>query len=82
MVNAAKEKINPEAATELLSKHTKVVVAQGKKVLTFALKDAELDEVLKVIIGRSGNLRAPSVTVGKKLVVGFNEEMYEAEVAS
>lgn len=81
-MNAAKEKIDSQAATEILAAHSKVVAAKGKKILTFKLKEAELDDVLKVIIGRSGNLRAPSVTVGKTLVVGFNEEMYETEVAS
>jgi len=28
-------------------------------------------------MGRSGNLRAPAVVIGNKLVVGFNEAMYK-----
>ena len=36
------------------------------------------DELLKLVLGPTGNLRAPTLRVGKKLVVGFNEEMYEA----
>jgi arsenate reductase-like glutaredoxin family protein len=33
-------------------------------------------EILKLILGPTGNLRAPTLKCGKTLVVGFNEEMY------
>ena len=29
------------------------------------------------MIGPSGNLRAPTLRVGKKILVGFDEESYE-----
>ena len=32
--------------------------------------------VLALVIGPTGNLRAPTARIGKTLVVGFNEEMY------
>ena len=32
------------------------------------------DELLAVILGRSGNLRAPTIVCGKKMLVGFNAE--------
>ena len=31
---------------------------------------------LAVLLGPTGNLRAPAAVVGKTLVVGFNEEVY------
>jgi hypothetical protein len=31
----------------------------------------------KLLVGPSGNLRAPTLRLGKTLVVGFNREMYE-----
>ncbi len=34
------------------------------------------DELLAVILGRSGTLRAPTVVSGKRLLVGFNADMY------
>lgn len=37
-------------------------------------KDYDEDEIASLIMGRSGNLRAPTLRVGKKLIVGFNEE--------
>jgi len=49
-------------------------------VQTFDMKknppgDAEL---LKAILGPTGNLRAPAIRKGKTLYVGFNEEAYAA----
>lgn len=55
--------------------------ARGKKVVEVDLKKTELsqDEILKLVLGPTGNLRAPTLLIGKQMVVGFNEEMY-AEV--
>ena len=53
-------------------------MAKGKKVLTFDLKKdppspAELE---KVVLGPTGNLRAPAIKTGKTWLVGFHEEAY------
>ena len=54
-------------------------VARGKKVVQLNLKKDKPteEEMLKLILGPTGNLRAPTLRLGKKLVVGFNEEMYD-----
>lgn len=57
-------------------------VAKGKKVTHLKMKkdkpsDAELK---KLMIGPSGNLRAPTLRQGKKMFVGFNEESYQQEL--
>ena len=31
----------------------------------------------KVMLGPTGNLRAPTLRKGKTLVIGFNEDMYQ-----
>jgi arsenate reductase-like glutaredoxin family protein len=50
-------------------------VGRGKKLVRFDLKKGyDEDEVAGMILGRSGTLRAPVLRVGKKLIVGFNEE--------
>ena len=50
-------------------------MGRGKKLVHFDLKkDYDEDEVAGLILGRSGTLRAPVLRVGKKLIVGFNEE--------
>lgn len=71
--------MGPDEALDLVREHSKLVVAKGKKVVTLNLnKDAPSDdEILKLVIGPSGWLRAPTWRRGKSLVVGFNEEAYD-----
>jgi len=61
-----------------LKKASKLLSARGKKVVEVDLKNTELtqDEILKLVLGPTGNLRAPTLLIGKQMVVGFNEEMY------
>lgn len=58
-----------------------MLIAKGTKLLDYDLaKDRPSDEeLLAGIIGPSGNLRAPTILVGKTLLVGFHEGAY-AEV--
>lgn len=52
---------------------------RGKKVTTFDLKKDQpaLDDMLAVMLGTTGNLRAPTVVRGKTVLVGFNQEIYD-----
>ena len=34
------------------------------------------EELLKHILGPTGNLRAPTIRKGKTVLVGFNEDLY------
>lgn len=51
---------------------------KGKKVVHLDLKHAKpsKDEIAAVLIGPSGNLRAPTLRKGRVLLVGFDEETY------
>ena len=77
-VNAKKETYQQAEALDLVNAASQLFVAKGKKVVEVNLKKDDLtdDEILKLILGPTGNLRAPTLRVGKKLVVGFNDEMY------
>lgn len=79
-VDAKKDTHGKTEALELVSKVSQLHVAKGKKVVNLNLKKDEPteEEILKLILGPTGNLRAPTLRVGKKLVVGFNDEMYQA----
>ena len=57
---------------------SRIVVAKGKKVVTFDMKrDPPDDEtLLKHIIGPSGKLRAPVIRRGSTLLIGFAEEEF------
>lgn len=63
---------------KLVKKSKEVYAAKGKKVVHFDMKkDKPSDEELaKVLLGPTGNLRAPALRIGKTLVVGFHEETY------
>ena len=63
---------------ERLETAESVHVAKGKRVDEFAPKDGSQDDILAAVMGRSGNLRAPTLKVGDTFYVGFNEQLYEA----
>lgn len=69
----------PEALA-LLKKSKKLLAAKGKKVVDVDLSETELgeDDLLKLVLGPTGNLRAPTLLIGKTMVVGFNEDMYDS----
>lgn len=51
-------------------------MAKGKKVTTLDGSDADSEEIAAVALGPTGNLRAPTVRVGRTVLVGFNEDEY------
>ncbi len=57
----------------------RIVATKGKKVISIDMaKDKPDAETLAgLIVGPSGNLRAPAAWVGKTLMVGFDPEMYQ-----
>jgi arsenate reductase-like glutaredoxin family protein len=56
------------------------VIAKGAKVTTFDMKkDPPTEEdLLGMMLGTTGNLRAPTIKYGKKLLVGFNADEYRS----
>ena len=78
-VNAKKEVHAEKEAFELLEEVTQLYAAKGKKVVHVNLEKDELskDELKKLVLGPTGNLRAPTLRKGKTLMVGFHEETYE-----
>jgi len=78
VVEARKEKIEADAAWEILQDASEVLVAKGKKSITFSGEDLARDAVLAVVLGRSGTLRAPTLKIGERFIVGFNEDIYSS----
>lgn len=54
-----------------------VVVAKGKKLSEFKPGGKAPKEVVDAMLGPTGNLRAPTIRKGKRVLVGFNEELFE-----
>lgn len=75
-VDARKEVLAGEDAWRLLSSATEILVAKGKKVLTFDPKVDAKEAILAAALGRTGNLRAPALRIGDRLMVGFGEGLY------
>ena len=77
-VDARKQTIGAAEGLKLAKGVAEVRVAKGTAVTRLDMKkgapaDAELS---KLVIGPTGNLRAPSLRHGNTLVVGFNEQLY------
>ena len=69
--------MDSEAALALLDGVRNLYVAKGKKTIHFDLESERPsdDEILGLILGRSGKLRAPAIRTGNRLVVGFNPDI-------
>jgi arsenate reductase-like glutaredoxin family protein len=71
--------MGPKEALKLLEGANELVAAKGKKVERIDLRKGKPDKatVTRLMIGPSGNLRAPTLRVGKKILVGFDEDSYQ-----
>ncbi len=78
VVDAKKDRLGPEDALKLAAGASEIYVAKGKKVLHFDMKKdpPPRDTLLGVLLGPSGNLRAPTMRSGKTLFVGFEAEAF------
>ena len=68
-----------EDALALARSATTLYSARGKKVAELDLSSGQAneEEILALMLGPTGNLRAPVLREGNKLIVGFNEELYK-----
>jgi hypothetical protein len=79
VVDAAKERKGRDEALKLARTAARVVVARGKKVVTFDMQREPPDDetLVAYLLGPTGNLKAPTLRVGDTLLVGFGEAAYE-----
>ena len=75
--DARKEKMDAAAVWDLMGSAKQIIVAKGKRVETFVPTEDTQEAILKVVIGRSGSLRAPTVQSGEVFLVGYNDTLYE-----
>ena len=69
--------MDDDAAWDLLKQAEQIIVAKGKKVQTFADPAENRDEVLRQVMGPSGNLRAPTLRRENRFLIGFHDQAYE-----
>jgi arsenate reductase-like glutaredoxin family protein len=67
-----------DAALAVARDVDEIYVAKGKKVVQVDLKTSRPGraELLALLLGPTGGLRAPTLRVGRTLLVGFSEETY------
>ena len=73
----ASRKLGKKDAAALAKAASKVYVAKGKKLDEWKPGGKADAGVVTAMLGPTGNLRAPCLRVGKTVIVGFNEELYE-----
>lgn len=76
---SASKKLDDSTARDLLADANKLIAAKGKKVTEFKKAELESDDAVAAMLGPTGNLRAPTLRVGKTLLVGFDADTYERE---
>jgi len=55
----------------------RLIAAKGKKVTTLDLQTAPADDILAgLMLGPTGNLRAPIMRVGQTILVGYNDQAF------
>ncbi len=67
-------------AIKLARAASHIVCAKGSSVVEFDMKSdpPSQADLLKHMLGPTGNLRAPTIRVGKTVLVGFDEETYRS----
>ena len=76
VADACKETLRADEAWQLLEKAGEIVIAKGKKVLHLEPKKDGKEAVLAEALGRSGTLRAPTLRLGSRYLVGWGEPLY------
>ena len=77
-VDAKKATITRARALEVLAGVDELYATNGKNVIHVDLKREKPDRATleRLLIGPSGNLRAPTLRRGRTLLVGFDETTY------
>lgn len=76
-MDAKKNTIGRDEALKMARGAEEIISAKGKAVKRLNPNGAEDDDIAALIIGPSGNLRAPAFFVGNRLIVGFEEGAYK-----
>lgn len=70
----ASRKLGRSDAAKLVKAASRVYVAKGKKLDEFKPAGKAPKAAVDALLGPTGNLRAPTLRVGKTLIIGFNED--------
>ena len=76
----ASRMLNIKDALVLLNAATRLLVAKGNKHAwhDVSTQASQRKDLASMMLGPTGNLRAPTLVVGDCIIVGFHAEAYEA----
>lgn len=83
VVDAKQERFEGEAALQVLRGIDDVLVMRGAKSTKFTLRGPSKvapADLLPKLLGPTGNLRAPTLRLGKLLMVGFAASEWESHI--
>ncbi len=71
--------VSKQEALRLAKQVDEIYATKGRQVIHVNLKKDKPDEdtLTNLLIGRTGNLRAPVIRKGRTLIVGFDEATYK-----
>jgi hypothetical protein len=75
----ASRKLQETDSRALLESASRLIALKGKKVNEFSVAKGVSEDAVAATLGPTGNMRAPTLKIGKTLIVGFNEEIFERE---
>ncbi len=78
VVDARKHRLGPTEALKIARQVDDIYASKGTKVVHLDLRNDRPDDqtIVGLLIGPTGNLRAPTIRYGRTLLVGFNESAY------
>ena len=78
-MDAKKQTIKGDQALGVLAGVDHLYAAKGSRVVHVDLRKGKPDRaaLLGLLLGPTGNLRAPTLRKGRTLLVGFDEPMYK-----
>ena len=76
------KKLGRDDALALVRRAQRLVAAKGKKVtaVDLAAGTPSDEELAKLMLGPTGNLRAPTMRVGQTILVGYNDQVFSDEL--
>jgi hypothetical protein len=77
-VDAKKQTVKGDRAISVLAGVDDLYAIKGKRVVHVDLRRGRPDQaaLLELLLGPTGNLRAPTLRKGRTLLVGFDEATY------
>jgi len=77
-VDARKTTLKEKEALALVQEVDEIYASKGKQVIHLDVKKDKPDKaaLLALLLGPTGNLRAPTLRKGRTLLVGFDEASY------